>query len=331
MRVRTFYEVLHVPTNASSEVIRQSFDTLIFESDKKTRLGTHKKSDDSPELLFRACTTLIDAEKRKRYDLLFVRGQLIIQTEENNVLDFPERANNGSVPIRHKDKVVDFNNYTDFKNKANSSRKKGQKNATNSKVVIAMSLMIILACVFIIRYELTGERILSKLFEDHHSYSGPTVSEAVKQDTDSLALQQPSEENVLPENGTVFIGQEILDNFSNNPNQYAPFSVTAGDYGNNYYIKLKNAETNQDSIAFFLKNGETVQIKVPLGVYTFCYATGNTWQGTDKFFGYGTAYYQADELMTFYVNGNQIMGRKVYLTKTSAGNMPEKSISSSDF
>jgi hypothetical protein len=205
-----------------------------------------------------------------------------------------------------------------------------RRSGSSNPVTIAVCIVVIVICGLVIRYEITGEALLTPLLTNRQTFSFPTLAEAGGQEKDPPASDSGSE-IPLPDNGHIFLGEDLVNKAANDPNHYAPLSVTAGNTGENYYIKLKDVSTNADVMAFFLENGQSVQVMVPLGNYYFCYATGNIWQGEEKLFGDGTVYYQADNVMPFTVNGNQLEGRSVILQKTPVGNMTERNISANDF
>ena len=66
-------------------------------------------------------------------------------------------------------------------------------------------------------------------------------------------------------------------------------SYAAG--GNNYYIYCKDLNGDNDC-AFYLENGTTIELMMPLGDYSVYYCVGKNWYGTEKLFGTGTVSYK---------------------------------------
>ncbi|WP_373089743.1 hypothetical protein [Sneathiella sp.] len=101
----------------------------------------------------------------------------------------------------------------------------------------------------------------------------------------------------------------------------APFSLRTSS-GSNYFIKLVDARTGADAVAFMVKGGQYFEVDVPVGDYKMRYATGTIWYGEDLLFGSeSTNYYQADAVMDFYIEGNQVSGHEVELILQANGNL----------
>ena len=74
--------------------------------------------------------------------------------------------------------------------------------------------------------------------------------------------------------------------------------VCAGkDY--NTYVKLKDEQGN-DVISFYVRAGETADVRVPTGKYYLYFAHGYKWYGPDRAFGFDTVYEKDDEILDFY-------------------------------
>ncbi|MEN6328645.1 MAG: hypothetical protein ABFD18_20860, partial [Syntrophomonas sp.] len=139
-------------------------------------------------------------------------------------------------------------------------------------------------------------------------------------------------ESSLPVNNNIYIEPDqnlaLLDLPPNaetcyykNTQAIAPFSIhTEPDV--NYFVKLVDIDTGNTALTVFVRGGQTVDIKVPLGTYEFRYATGKNWYGEDHLFGSGTTYMRAEKRLSFYRNGQQIMGHTVKLIKQIDGNLP---------
>ena len=113
----------------------------------------------------------------------------------------------------------------------------------------------------------------------------------------------------------------------------------------NYYIILKylNAPTKsydkrkllssarspyEDNISFYVVGGQTVSIKVPVGVYKLYYATGNQFYGNIQYcFGKDTIATTSDDLLAFYTDEQYTHGNTVTLYKVTNGNFDTTSIS----
>ena len=127
--------------------------------------------------------------------------------------------------------------------------------------------------------------------------------------------------------------------------------VIAGSESNYYvYMKYLGAPTSsydsrklksgaktpyESDVAFYVKAGMTVSVKVPIGRYTLFYATGTDFYGTTLLFGDSTGCYTSDSPFTFYTSqdGEWIYshGHEVTLYKVTDGNLDTDPIPESDF
>ncbi len=113
--------------------------------------------------------------------------------------------------------------------------------------------------------------------------------------------------------------------------QYPPIqSSTDRTSIDSYLGKLYNAVTSGD-MAFFVEAGSTVNIDVPIGVYKFYYAAGETFYGKKFLFGSDTSRYSAKSVLSFYSYGNRYMGHTITLKSVINGNFDTSPISESEF
>lgn len=131
-----------------------------------------------------------------------------------------------------------------------------------------------------------------------------------------------------------------------------PFTVSTTTESGGYYVYLKylrnapnsteqrilkkNAKSSSDSdISFYISAGKSVKISVPVGVYKFYYAYGETWYGETDHFGSNTIYYESDDLLTFYTedDGDSRIynGHTIELWLQTDGNFDTDKIPKKDF
>jgi hypothetical protein len=101
--------------------------------------------------------------------------------------------------------------------------------------------------------------------------------------------------------------------------------------GNNYYIKIIDTSTNKTALTAYIVGGLSFETKMPLGTYEIRYAAGDTWYGTDYYFGPDTAFSKATELFDFTFDGYQYAGYVVELILQTNGNLETTDINQSDF
>lgn len=102
-------------------------------------------------------------------------------------------------------------------------------------------------------------------------------------------------------------------------------------YGNNYYIKIVNTSTNQAALTAYVVGGRPFEVLMPLGTYEIRYAAGDTWYGTEHYFGPDTAFSKANELFHFTFDGYQYSGYTVELILQAHGNLRTVNINEADF
>ncbi|MEI6334649.1 MAG: J domain-containing protein [Methylococcaceae bacterium] len=102
----------------------------------------------------------------------------------------------------------------------------------------------------------------------------------------------------------------------------APLKIrTSSSGGHHYFIKIVNLSNGQPIGAYFIRSGETIDIKIPLGTYEIRYASGTTWYGLDYLFGPDTTYSKADSTFNFSFDGHQYSGYTIELIMQQNGNL----------
>ncbi|OJU91226.1 MAG: hypothetical protein BGO19_16565 [Acinetobacter sp. 38-8] len=98
-----------------------------------------------------------------------------------------------------------------------------------------------------------------------------------------------------------------------------------------YWVKIDNAYTGEHLVSYFIRSGDTLNVKLPLGNYTIKYAYGQQWYGEEHLFGASTGYAKADKVFKFRSNGNKYNGYTVELITQPYGNLSTSNINKSDF
>jgi hypothetical protein len=110
----------------------------------------------------------------------------------------------------------------------------------------------------------------------------------------------------------------------------APFSVKTRP-GASYLIKLVRPADGREQIAAFVMGGQPFSTKVPTGTYELRYAVGQGWIDEQEYFGPKTAFYKADRLLTFSIEGDQVRGHEVELVLQRGGNLHTSAIGKDRF
>ena len=118
----------------------------------------------------------------------------------------------------------------------------------------------------------------------------------------------------------------------NGEQSVAPLEIRTQS-GSDYYVKVVDSYNESNTLAIYIRGGETVEVEVPLGNYEIRYAsaTSDTWYGDKELFGPNTSYNKADEVFSFSNNGYQVSGYSITLYQVANGNLETKSIDESQF
>ncbi len=160
-----------------------------------------------------------------------------------------------------------------------------QKDSSNSGGCGCLALLAIGAVALIV--------VLPSLdTSSSRSSSSPPSTPAIYPNSENTPQPTPFSEPVvpLPENGELV----VKANYS----LAAPFEIKS-QTGENYLVKLVDANTGQDVMTVFVRGGETVETRAPLGSFHVKYASGDTWYGYEHLFGPETTYTKADETFAF--------------------------------
>jgi hypothetical protein len=101
--------------------------------------------------------------------------------------------------------------------------------------------------------------------------------------------------------------------------------------GANALIKLINVKDGEEVISIFLRAGETVEVRVPLGNYKAKIASGQNWYGDSIRFGPKTSYAIFDTTFNFYIEDNKLVGNELTLTRVVNGNLKQDPLNADDF
>lgn len=138
----------------------------------------------------------------------------------------------------------------------------------------------------------------------------------------TLGLLPPATPLEPPYNGEVnyYTGGEAI----------APLQISTQG-SQHYLVKLVDAYSGQMAMTVFVRGGESIEVRVPLGAYVFKYASGIDWFGYTDLFGPNTAYSKADSTFEFAVDGDRITGHAVTLFPVENGNLSTSQIGAMDF
>jgi len=106
----------------------------------------------------------------------------------------------------------------------------------------------------------------------------------------------------------------------------APLEIRTSGTEHHYFIKLAYFHNNAPVLTVFVRGGQSVSLKVPLGTMKLRYAVGSTWYGERFLFGPETAYAEADAQFDFMIENDRITGYTIELYPQPNGNLRERRI-----
>jgi len=110
----------------------------------------------------------------------------------------------------------------------------------------------------------------------------------------------------------------------------APLEVQT-QIGNNYYLKVTDADTKRDVLGMYIRGGNTENVGLSSGRYIIKYASGSAWYGKQHYFGPNTGYSEASKVFNFSDNAYEVSGYTVTLYTVVNGNLGTKRLSKGQF
>lgn len=139
------------------------------------------------------------------------------------------------------------------------------------------------------------------------------------------SAQAPSDEQALAS-----LKQGVHEVLTTAP-RVAPLRIGTPVGDEQYYVKIVDADTGATMLTLFVKAGQILRTKVPLGSARIKYATGRVWRGKAELFGPETRYNEADEVFEFTRDDRGVQGYTVELIKQIGGNLSTRSLSRAEF
>lgn len=117
-----------------------------------------------------------------------------------------------------------------------------------------------------------------------------------------------------------------------NREEVAPLRIkTPVNSVEHYFIKVVDVLEENTVKTIFIRSGNTIDTKLPLGSYRIKYATGKTWYGTEHLFGPETMYSKANKTFIFTREANGYSGYTIELILQQRGNLRTQRIPKSDW
>lgn len=149
-----------------------------------------------------------------------------------------------------------------------------------------------------------------------------------KAEADAIAAQQEATlraaEKPLPRSGVHY------SLYGRSQEDWPPMRINNAP-GANALVKLISLGSDEEVLSVFVRAGETVDVRVPLGSYRGKIASGETWYGDEIRFGPSTSYGEFGSLFEFRIEGDRLAGKEITLTRVENGNLSQSSISADQF
>jgi hypothetical protein len=111
---------------------------------------------------------------------------------------------------------------------------------------------------------------------------------------------------------------------------FAPFTVKTSS-GADYYLKLVDIFTQEVALTAYIRGGEMLTTRAPIGMFEMRYAVGSDWYGSTLLFGPNTSYFKAEKQFTFEYGDGSAKGYTIELIKQTGGNLRTRPMSGSQF
>lgn len=190
----------------------------------------------------------------------------------------------------------------------------------------AYQLILILACGGLLSGELYRQELLTRekeriRLEQQGIERAKATAIAAQQEETLRKSALP-----LPVNG-IF---KMADSRGFNSDRSPPFKITNAP-GANTLMKLIRVSDGVEVMSIFIRAGQSVEVGVPVGSYRVKIASGQTWYGDAIRFGPNTSYGTLDTVLRFSIEGQQLLGNEVTLTRVKDGNLRQVPLKASDF
>lgn len=126
----------------------------------------------------------------------------------------------------------------------------------------------------------------------------------------------------MPDAGHIF--------YENGEDRYAPLELDlSGD--EHCFFLLREWETGEVVMTFFLPAWDWTEIQVPLGDFQLSYAYGTDWVDEEQLFGPDTRYARMDERFDFYEEDGRVVGWTIRMEADPDTDSTTRAIDEADF
>ena len=303
---RTLYDILQVSENASDEVIKAAYLSLIKKYHPDSNLAFRKEATEMTVLLNDAYSVLSNPQKRKEYDASLHSTAAY-------------QASTSKTPPRQ----------------SYSNLKPGDRSWTcMAKIFVGCMLALLIYLIFMVFH--SSNEPSAPIVES-------TVQTTVVAENDSSVASEETvpkqyREYAAPSHGSVLLGSldvsygdDYLVDFEWSGVIYAPLRIEPPTDNKYYCVKFQSI-TSDRKYMFFIRGGQrALDYNIICDTYVVSFATGYTWYGNEYLFGEETQCYRFDDLFEFTYDEESVYGNELTLYEVADGNLTKEPISIDEF
>lgn len=310
----TLYDILQVSENASEEVIKAAYLSLIKKYHPDSNPAFRKEATEITALLNYAYSVLSDPKKRQEYNdsLHSAPEKTAYRQTAASRQSFASKASPPPKP-----------------NKPNYSNLKVENGSWTFRAKVFVGCMLALLAYFVITtissmHEPSSEATTEVTMQ---AEAASPVTQAVTPTTQARKHAPPSHGSIIFGNSYVTYGDDYVDG----KDIYAPLEIVPPTDNMYYCVKFTSTTTDLEYM-FFVKGGQrTMEYNLLCDTYVATLATGYTWYGIKNLFGEETQYYKFDKLFDFYHEDGYACGCTLTLYESVDGNLSKTTISADEF
>lgn len=305
---RTLYDILQVSENASEEVIRAAYLSLIKKYHPDSNLAFREEATKMTSLINDAYSVLSDPQKRKEYDAL-LHSATFYQTSASKTPS-PSKPSHSNFKLRDRSWIF------------------------GKKIFVGCILVLLVYVIF---------TVFHSSDEPSAPIAKPTIHTTAQTESDSSVTSEEStsmryREYAAPSHGSVLLGSldvsysdNYLVDFDLFGVVYAPLKIKPPTDDMYYCIKFQSL-TSDRKYMFFIHGGQrNLDYNIICDTYIVTLATGYTWYGSEHLFGEETQCYRFDDLFEFTYDDESVHGNVLTLYEVDDGNLTKELISVDEF
>ena len=321
--LKNYYQVLHVPPDASPDEIKHSYLTLVklYHPDRfnsTTQRAEHRKATELIQELIQAYEVLSNPRARNSYDSELL-GQSIPKPRPDDSQKSTKTEEHGTKQPRPTEPPKPPPSPSAEKTAGNRSGSSSFRTTVSTNSGLSPFALVALAGIIIATAS---------------SFSSPTptvtpsgtLGQSNNQSSEAfLKLLNTRPEDLWPELDKLASQRKKFPihgttQFFTDEERLARLKIDTPN-GSNYLIRLKDIDSGKKIATIYIQGGQPYSAKVPLGNYVMVYASGTEWYGNKLKFGPEMVTNKFDSVMSFRIDGTKIVGKSVSFYDIPGGNL----------